>query len=400
MSTHISSYHLKHYLPCFILMTILGLGVLAATFLSLNRQEIRNKAAAPEERVAFYLQPDSTTMTPNSSQSIKVFANPGILPIDGFQTIITISGTIPSDLNFTPNPSTIPAMHNLIADIVTVDNTPSIRVAYITSDPSTPYNAHGQLVLLGTITFTAPASGSLTTTFDTQLTKSTKNGTGENLATIPAPSSTYTFSAQPPTSPSNQPTSNPSPTTSTSPTPLPTTSSSPTPSPTSTTTSTHPVTLRVKFRGVKKDVGPIKAKVSWSNDDNESDTIPAVTFLHTSSGVYQATVDLGTSPGPYAIAIKGEKHLQHVFRNINIPTNNNIDLTSYPLEPGDLPISGIQDGQVNTNDIDRVLAAMAKPNQTAADLTVADVNYDGVVNAGDMAQILATLSTKPDEVIN
>ncbi len=165
----------------------------------------------------------------------------------------------------------------------------------------------------------------------------------------------------------------------------------PVPSPTATPIVARQLSVLAKFAGVTKDVGPIKAKVS-----DGGTIIGDLTFTHTTNGVYKAMYAVPTSyvfPTQASFSVKPEKHVQRVFRSWPV-SNQTIDLTSKVFEPGDLPP---QDGIVNITDINKVVAILAKPTQTADDRLIADVNYDGVVNAADVSIILSTLSTRPDE---
>lgn len=163
-------------------------------------------------------------------------------------------------------------------------------------------------------------------------------------------------------------------------------------------------TFKVKIAGVNSDVGPIKAVVTVSDRNN-----PSIVFSHDQTltyldGYYVDTFkETARDPAVFdfskgfAIAIKAEKHVKRVFASNAVARESDVlDLTSKPLQPGDLPE---QDGVVNSEDIAKVLKDMVKPIQTAEDLKEADVNYDGVVNSFDMGLILSTLSTRPDETL-
>jgi hypothetical protein len=76
-------------------------------------------------------------------------------------------------------------------------------------------------------------------------------------------------------------------------------------------------------------------------------------------------------------------------------TRNNFDWTTKPLEPGDLPDPNNnwqQDGKIDARDASLLLDRLYR--QTEADLKVADLNYDGIVNLNDFSLLVATLSKK------
>jgi len=178
----------------------------------------------------------------------------------------------------------------------------------------------------------------------------------------------------------------------------------PTPTPSSgTTISVANLDLDIKIQGLNSDIGPVVAavKLGMGLSDQPLVTLDTPFVYSSTSQTYTATLDLThlelDPTGPYWLAIKGEKHLARVFRQLDF-NSPFIDLTSKPLEPGDMPGDEGQDGRIDQNDINQVISILAKPgNPTLEELRRGDVNYDGVVNAFDIGQIFATLSSKPDE---
>ncbi|PIR58829.1 MAG: hypothetical protein COU69_03455 [Candidatus Pacebacteria bacterium CG10_big_fil_rev_8_21_14_0_10_56_10] len=159
------------------------------------------------------------------------------------------------------------------------------------------------------------------------------------------------------------------------------------------------LTLDAKFNGITTDRGPITALVKLGRVGNTSQLFDTTTeFTFAQNGQYQAKVGLPASldltKGRFWLTVKGEKHLQRVFRPLDLSVQHQLDLTAKPFQPGDLPP---QDGVLNIADLDKVLEVMALPGPTADQLNSADVNFDGVVNAFDMGLVLQTLSVKVDE---
>ena len=74
------------------------------------------------------------------------------------------------------------------------------------------------------------------------------------------------------------------------------------------------------------------------------------------------------------------------------------DFSSNPLEPGDVPDpnNGLaQDCTVNSIDISLIVSRIGSTG--TGELEVADVNFDNIVNGNDVAKVVNTLSTKPDD---
>lgn len=112
----------------------------------------------------------------------------------------------------------------------------------------------------------------------------------------------------------------------------------------------------------------------------------------------------GLSAGKYySLNLKGPKTrgtemLEHVLLAAGQSASQNYDWTDSGLQPGDLPDpnnSNKQDCTVNSVDISLINSRLGKTDPDS--LNIADVSYDGVVNANDIAQVVGTLSTKPDD---
>ncbi len=114
----------------------------------------------------------------------------------------------------------------------------------------------------------------------------------------------------------------------------------------------------------------------------------------------------GLSAGKYyTLNLKGPKTrgtqmLEHVLLAGGQDQNQIYDWTgnNLQLQPGDLPDpnnSNKQDCTVNSVDISLINSRLGKTDPDS--LNIADVSYDGVVNANDIAQVVGTLSTKPDD---
>lgn len=105
----------------------------------------------------------------------------------------------------------------------------------------------------------------------------------------------------------------------------------------------------------------------------------------------------------YSLGIKGPKHRNMIMTDkITLGSgqlnSQNFDWTNRPLEVGDLPDpnrNNLQDCTINSVDISQIVGRIGKTDRNSLD--IADVNYDGVVNGNDIAKVVFTLSTKPDD---
>jgi len=99
----------------------------------------------------------------------------------------------------------------------------------------------------------------------------------------------------------------------------------------------------------------------------------------------------------YALFVKGPKHRDiKMVDNVTLKPakadSQNFDWTAKLLEVGDLPDpnhESLQDCVVNSVDLSLIVGRIGKTDEGA--LRVADVNYDLVVNANDVAKVVKTL---------
>lgn len=113
---------------------------------------------------------------------------------------------------------------------------------------------------------------------------------------------------------------------------------------------------------------------------------------------------LGLTTGrQYTLYVKGNKHRsEKMATNISLangkPANQDFDWSGNLLEPGDLPDpnnSNTQDCTINSVDLSLIISRIGQTQQAA--LTIADINYDGIVNGNDISKVVQTLSTKADD---
>jgi hypothetical protein len=92
----------------------------------------------------------------------------------------------------------------------------------------------------------------------------------------------------------------------------------------------------------------------------------------------------------FDILVKGEKHQQIKFSNVTFGPNLSLDLSYRDLPPGDLPWSEIgQDKVVDLGDYQALISRMG--SKEVNDLLVADLDYNGIINAQDRSLLLKTL---------
>ncbi len=241
----------------FALITAVALGVYSTQ----NPKEvIPNKAATQSGTSSIVLDSGmGTNWTSGQSGIIYLkVTTPSGTSVDGFQVLVTLTGTIPSDLNFAP--SAPPGTQIVLNDFQKTANSATLKVAFITQNPQNPYTADA--ATLGHFTFTAPASGQMAFTFDNTFTKIVQNGTSQDVAGIPS-GGTYTFGAAS-ASPSPTATANPAATA----TPTPT--ATPTNAPTSCNQGVQSVTLTPSTQRGKRAQG-LTYTVKVKNNDNNCD---------------------------------------------------------------------------------------------------------------------------------
>lgn len=112
----------------------------------------------------------------------------------------------------------------------------------------------------------------------------------------------------------------------------------------------------------------------------------------------------GVVPGRYyTLYLKGpktrkSKMLEHFLLQPNQISTQDYDWTGKPLDPGDLPDpSEGQDCTINSKDWSLLQSRIGSTTTDAAALSVADVDYSGLVNAGDSVALLETLKLRPDD---
>ena len=206
----------KHFIIALLAMAVVASWATIVFFHLHQPEELRQKAAVPNGTETIVLSPKNTSYVVGNPIAISLAANLTNIPIDGFQVVADMTGTVPNNLSF--QAVSIPGV-TCVRNLFTATNMGKrLELACITKNPQTPFTA---LVLLtfGIITGKVLSQGAMTISWNTTLTKITKNKTAEDIVNIPQ-QATYTFVNPTPTPP-KKPTPKPSPKPTPKPTPKP-----------------------------------------------------------------------------------------------------------------------------------------------------------------------------------
>lgn len=176
-------------------LLLLPVVVVAQNWVNLD---IRNQAASADAPVSIEFSSTNANFPTNQSSSIQIVANTGQATVDGFQVFATLSGAIPSDIQF--NPSSVSGLKFVRGGIGNANRNGNrvLSFAFVTENPTQPYTSAGQNVVLGTLNFTPTSAGQLSITANKTKSKSIAHG---SLAAVLSPivSKTFTVTASNPT---------------------------------------------------------------------------------------------------------------------------------------------------------------------------------------------------------
>jgi hypothetical protein len=359
--------------------------------------------------------PSTSSFSAGSNQSINLQLNTSNVGIGGFTLFIDITGTVPSNIAFTP--ATISGLElwaNTISDI-----TGGKRLTFSMNIPLTgsAYTNNAN-VNIGTFNFTMPSSGSfiMTVANNSEVVHATNY---TNLLTN-FRTATYSIQATPTATPT--PTRTPTPTPTRTPTPTPT--RTPTPSPTQPATptptqsaSTIDFTLHFRFQSVTSNIGAQPVTLSIRNSSRAVVHSGSYTANGTADGKYSINVPSlsGVPTGNYYICVKSPRYLSECFNDIvgNLVTypisspTTNLDMTMSGTQTAsyhDLQVGDINnDDQLTQEDFQTITTAwnqyvIVNPTNPNTDLnrdgrlTVEDValmvlNYNQFILPGDEARL-------------
>ncbi|MEO8581446.1 MAG: cohesin domain-containing protein [Patescibacteria group bacterium] len=173
------------------LLIVVLILIIPVIFLSIKNSKSNNlQASIPNGTATISLSPASTQLVPNTHQNVDVLINTSQEHVDGIQTIVLFTGTIPSDLSFSPN--IIPGLTAIVNTTEPTSNGKKISVAFITSNPQQPFTTNSALTKIGTFSFTVPPTGTMNVAFNQQSTSVIQSVTSKDILRPPLDSA-YTF---------------------------------------------------------------------------------------------------------------------------------------------------------------------------------------------------------------
>lgn len=165
---------------------VLVIGLVAGLGILKYSQDLRQKAAVSTGTATLTLSPSGNDLPAGQKATVDILFNSQTDSVDGVQIEAVVGGTVPSDIAFSP--ATVAGLNTIVQTFEPESSGSSNKklvLAMLTSNPTQPYTTNSTQVKLGTLTFTAPASGSMTVTFNSTATLSTKNGTGADILKTP-----------------------------------------------------------------------------------------------------------------------------------------------------------------------------------------------------------------------
>lgn len=172
-----------------IIIVLAAIGVFVA--FNPDSLDLRRRASLSTGVATLEFTPSTSTLGAGSTTTLDLMLNTQDRLVDGVQAEAVISGTLPSNITFTP--ATVPGLQTIVQSIDPVQNTRKFTLLMITSNPLQPYTTNSAPVKLGTLSFTAPTSGQMSITFDPANTFVTQNNTGATDILKTPTNPTYSF---------------------------------------------------------------------------------------------------------------------------------------------------------------------------------------------------------------
>jgi hypothetical protein len=312
------------------------------------------------------LSPSTTNIQGGSSVSININTNTNSSQVLGFQVYADITGTVPSNIVF--NPKSISGLQTAFNQTTDSTNGKLLRVQINAPNPTIPYSTNGSEISLGTLTFTAPTSGTMNFNFNTTFTKINEIGTNNDILLTPN-NATYTFVG----------TASPAPT------------PSPTAQPSATPVASATLQFSVKFEGVSAPSADNLTKTVkvYINQAPPKDVL--VTWS-ASNGFFTSSVMNNLSPGSARICVKGPAHLSKCFADVLSDGANTRNWTTNELLAGDTaPSTGAGFNKVEILDYAQFVVDFQGTSK------VSDFNFDGVVNVMDYSFIVKNFGLQGEQ---
>lgn len=277
-TTPMRKSHIKELLGVAGLFVILvGIGVAYTLAGRTTYDKSKAASATGTAQFLFSLPAGKTGMTPNAATTLTLKASGlGQSQVEGFQMIASITGSVPATMTFTP--ATVAGLTPAAQSVVDDANGKKLTVAFVTTSPSVPFNANNATVTLGTLSFVAPASGSMTITIDQMTSKILQSVTGNDILANQG-ASTFSVTVPATATPTVLPTALPTAIPTVVPTVRPTATATPTPVVTPRVTATPiataiPTIVPTIMPTVKPTISPTSVPVPTST------SIPGTAFCN------------------------------------------------------------------------------------------------------------------------
>ncbi len=230
---HVHTRSRKHLIKRF--KPLLGLGLILAAIVGVvavgkNTLDNRNMASTGSGTVTLGFNPGSSYVAPNTQKTIQLQTNTGFEQIFGYEIVIDFTGTVPTDFVYTPASvagiSTAPDPTDTPLVFVPTATGKRLSFGLLTPiSPRTAFSTNNGTVTVGSISFTAPASGSMKVAIEPQLSRAirfnaTSTDTTETDVLKTPTDVVYTFGSAPTIAPTPTPMASVPPSSTPTPTPV------------------------------------------------------------------------------------------------------------------------------------------------------------------------------------
>ncbi|MEP7167583.1 MAG: hypothetical protein ABI758_06440 [Candidatus Woesebacteria bacterium] len=177
-------------------------GIAAVVVLQRTSLDSRKGASSGAGTVTVTVNPGTSFVTPGSTQSLQLQTNTGFERVVGYELYVDFTGTVPANLAFTP--ATVTDLSTVTQNIATTATGKRLTLGLLVpiSSPPKAFSTSNGTVTLGTLTYTAPSTGSMKIAIVPQLSRSirynasTTDTTEVDVLKTPI-DYTYTFGSAP-----------------------------------------------------------------------------------------------------------------------------------------------------------------------------------------------------------
>ncbi len=132
--------------------------------------DFRKRAATNNGTVVVSLKPGTSQLSPSTSQVIELQTNTGDANVIGYELFIDFTGSVPANLVYTPTDPSGLSTATYFIDQTSTGKRLTIGLLAPVGNPK--FSTANTTITLGKISFTAPATGDMTVSFDSQLSRS------------------------------------------------------------------------------------------------------------------------------------------------------------------------------------------------------------------------------------